>query len=351
MRVTNFGDGLKRLAAGAAMALAAALGISSTAAAKTELLVYTAAEADELAGFKQAFEKDNPDIEIKWVRDSTGIITSKLLAEKANPQADVVWGLAGTSLMVLAEQGYFQAYAPKGLEKLDASFRDKSNPPLWVGQRAYAAAVCFNTAEGAKKGLPAPATWKDLTKPVYKGAITMPNPNSSGTGFLMVSSWLQMMGEAEGWKFMDQLHENVAWYTHSGSKPCRQSAAGEVPLGISFDYRAAKTKSDGAPVDVVLPKEGLGWEMEAFGIVKGTKKVDAARKFADWSVTQPVMENLYTKGYALIAMPGVSKPIANLPADLPKMLAKNDFGWAAKNRERILDEWRKRYDAKSEPKT
>ena len=27
-----------------------------------------------------------------------------------------------------------------------------------------------------------------------------------------------------------------------------------------------------------------------------------------------------------------------------------DFGWAAENRERILDEWNKRYNAKSEPK-
>lgn len=347
----NLGARLKALAAGAALALATAFGASGGAAAKTELLVYTAIEADELPGFKAAFEKEVPDIEIKWVRDSTGIVTSKLLAEKANPQADIVWGLAATSLMMLADQGYFQAYAPKGLDKLDAGFRDKANPPMWVGQRAWAAAICFNTVEAAKKNLPKPESWKDLTKAVYKGALTMPNPNSSGTGYLDVSSWLQLFGEQEGWKYMDQLHENMAWYTHSGSKPCRQAAAGEVPIGIAFDYRAAKTKADGAPIDVVLPKEGLGWDMEAFAIVKTTKKLEAARKFADWSITQSVMENLYTKGYALIAMPGVSKPVAGLPADFSKLLIKNDFAWAAKNRDRILDEWRKRYDAKSEPKS
>ena len=73
-------------------------GIALTAQAKTELIVYTAVEADELAKFKQAIETDYPDLDIKWVRDSTGIITTKLLAEKANPQADVVWGLAVTSI-------------------------------------------------------------------------------------------------------------------------------------------------------------------------------------------------------------------------------------------------------------
>jgi iron(III) transport system substrate-binding protein len=39
-----------------------------------------------------------------------------------------------------------------------------------------------------------------------------------------------------------------------------------------------------------------------------------------------------------------------VPADYEKRLVKNDFAWAAKNRDKILAEWSKRYDAKSEPK-
>jgi len=69
---------------------------SLNAFAKTELTVYTALEAEQLKTYKKAFEQANPDVEIKWVRDSTGIITAKLLAEKARPQADAVWGLAAT---------------------------------------------------------------------------------------------------------------------------------------------------------------------------------------------------------------------------------------------------------------
>jgi len=56
---------------------------TAAAAAQTELLVYSAIEADQLKAYKEAFEKDNPDIAIRWVRDSTGIVTAKLLAEKA----------------------------------------------------------------------------------------------------------------------------------------------------------------------------------------------------------------------------------------------------------------------------
>src|SRR5512138_2710826 len=93
------------------------------APAKTTLTVYTAIEADDLKKYAARFNEDHPDIEIKWVRDSTGIVTAKLLAEKANPQADVVWGLAATSLLVLKPEGMLVPYAPKGLERLDAQFR------------------------------------------------------------------------------------------------------------------------------------------------------------------------------------------------------------------------------------
>src|SRR3546814_1082114 len=102
-----------------------------------------------------------------WVRDSTGVVTAKLLAEKNNPQADVIWGLAATSLLLLKTEGMLEPYAPKGVELLDKKFVDNSSPPNWVGMDAWAAAVCFNTVEAEKLVLPAPKTWKDLTNPVY----------------------------------------------------------------------------------------------------------------------------------------------------------------------------------------
>ena len=105
-------------------------------------------------------------------------------------------------------------------------------------------------------------SWKDLLKPEYKGMIVRPNQNSSGTGFLDVSSWLQFFGEAEGWKYMDALHENIASYTHSGSKPCKMAASGEAVMGISFAFRDAKEKAAGPPIEVIVPSEGAGWDME-----------------------------------------------------------------------------------------
>ncbi|MBJ7536087.1 putative 2-aminoethylphosphonate ABC transporter substrate-binding protein [Marinomonas transparens] len=318
-------------------------------AAKTELTVYTAIEAEDLKKYAARFNQEHPEIKINWVRDSTGIVTAKLLAEKSNPQADVVWGLAATSLMLLKNEGMLQSYKPKGYDALSPKFKDLYKEPVWTGMDAWIAAICYNTIEAGKLGLPKPTSWADLTNPVYKDHIIMPNPNSSGTGFLDVSSWLQIFGEDGGWDYMDGLHKNISRYTHSGSKPCKLAAAGEIPIGISFAFRAAKSKKSGAPLDIVFPTEGLGWDMEATSIVKGTKKLDAAKTLVDWTISKTANE-MYNEGYAVVAMPGIAKPVEFFPENAESLMIDNDFEWSAANRTEILAKWQKRYDSKSESK-
>ncbi len=338
---------LQILAAGALLLFS----LGAAAQTKTTLLVYTALETDQLKAYQEGFNKQQPDIELKWVRDSTGVITAKLLAEKGNPQADVVMGVAASSLALLDKNGMLEPYRPLNADAIMSQYIDKKKVPAWFGMDVWGTTLCFNTVEAAKKGIPKPETWKDLLKPAYKGQIVMPNPASSGTGFFNVTAWLSLWGDkggaGEGWKYMDGLHENIAQYTHSGSKPCNMAAAGEYVVGISFEYRANANKAKGAPIDLVFPKEGLGWDLEAFAIHKGTKKLDAAKKLADWASSKDAML-LYGKNFAITAQPGVAAPLANIPKDYEARLVKMDFTWAAENRERILAEWNKRYNAKSE---
>ena len=332
------------------VAAVAALALSGAAAAqKTQLTVYTALETDQLKAYQEGFNKAHPDIEITWVRDSTGIITAKILAEKAAPKADVIMGVAATSMAIFENEGMLMPYAPAGLARIAPAYRDPKNPPAWVGMDVWGATICFNTVEAAKRNIPKPESWKDLTGPVYKGQIVMPHPASSGTGFFDVTAWLQLWGEADGWKFMDGLHENVAQYMHSGSKPCASVAAGEYVVGISFEYRANREKARGAPIDLVFPKEGLGWDLEAIGIVKTTAKADAAKKLVDWSVSDAAMA-LYANNFAIVAVPALSKPLPNVPSNYGTLLVKNDVAGAAKNRDRFLAEWSKRYESKAAPK-
>jgi len=322
-------------------ALLAVAAVTPAMAQKQTVVIYTAIENEQIAEYKKAYEKSLPNIEVKMLRLSTGDIAARFMAEKDNMQADVIWGVGATNMLVFKNAGLLEPYAPKGLDRIQPLFRDKANPPSWVGLDIYMSAFCFNTDTGKKQNLPAPASWADLTKPVYKGHVVMPNPASSGTGYLSVVSILQRMGEAEGWKYLDALDKNIAEYTKSGSKPCKDSAAGERAIGVSFEYVAHEMKKKGAPVEMVLPKEGSGYEIEANGLTKKGAKNPAARQFLDWAVTDESMR-IAAQFFAAVGVSGMPVP-EGLPKDISKVVFPNDFDWSAKNRDRILAEWQKRY--------
>jgi len=322
-------------------ALLAVAAVTPAMAQKQTVVIYTAIENEQIAEYKKAYEKSLPNIEVKMLRLSTGDIAARFMAEKDNMQADVIWGVGATNMLVFKNAGLLEPYAPKGLDRIQPLFRDKANPPSWVGLDIYMSAFCFNTDTGKKHNLPAPASWADLTKPVYKGHVVMPNPASSGTGYLSVVAVLQRMDEAEGWKYLDALDKNIAEYTKSGSKPCKDSAAGERAIGVSFEYVAHEMKKKGAPVEMVLPKEGSGYEIEANGLTKKGAKNPAARQFLDWAVTDESMK-IAAQFFAAVGVSGMPVP-EGLPKDISKVVFPNDFDWSAKNRDRILAEWQKRY--------
>lgn len=334
----------------AAMALGIVIGVlwpgrCESASGSTELVIYTALETDELAVYQKEWEKIHPEIKLKIVRDSTGIMTAKLLAERDNPQADVVWGLAATSLLECGQAGMLQGYNPAGIERVRETFKDsKHDLANWVGIKAWQVGFTCNTIECKKLGLAYPTSYDDLIKPEYKDRLVMPNPASSGTGFLFVSGILQIKGEDKGWEYLDRLNENIAIYTHSGSQPSKLAGKGECPIGISFAYRALQQKADGEPVVLSLPKEGSGWDIEANALIRKSHIKGEAKVFLDWAISDDAMAMYHVYfPTTSVDVKGAQK-LEGWPADPMKQLIKNDFEWAAKNRARILKEWSRRYE-------
>ena len=317
------------------------------------LNVYTTVEDDEMPAYLKLWRESHPDIELNIIRDSTGIITSRLLAEKDNPVADVIWGLAASGVDLCRQENMLSPYAPAGLEDLRPEYMDQKNtPPLWVGIKLFMTALVCNTQELARLKLPLPESYADLTKPIYKGHLTAPNPASSGTGFMLVAGILQTLGEEAGWSLLQGLHENIALYTHSGSKPAKLAGQGEFPIGISFDYRATRQKQLGEPIKAVYPREGSGFEVEANAMIRKPHPHPAATIFLDWAVSRPVME-AYGVQYRMLASKTVVPTVrdSDYPEDpFSALTTKQDMEWMAKNRERILREWSRRFDGKSEPK-
>jgi iron(III) transport system substrate-binding protein len=320
------------------------------------LVVYTAQGQEDYQRHLPLFEQQYPDIEVRVVYDSTGIITDKILSEKKNPQADVIWALATTSILRAAAEGILEPYAPVGLKHPDGTnrvhprTRDSRDPPLFVGTDVFMSAFCVNTDLLAEHQLPMPTSWADLTDPVYKGHLIMPDPSSSGTGFIAVGAYMHLFGqenEEEAWNRLDALHENIVLYTTSGSQPCKLAAAGKIPIGISFGKKAVDLHADGAPVVAVFPAEGSGWELEANALIRKDEIKDAAKSFLDWAISDSAMQS-YAHVFPLTAVEtDVPFPEGYAPDPIGQLLEWR-FVWLTANRDRILEEWEERYGDKSE---
>ncbi|MHA6259264.1 putative 2-aminoethylphosphonate ABC transporter substrate-binding protein [Sporosarcina sp. CAU 1771] len=330
--------------------LASCGGASGKKGKKDTITVYSSMESDELPEYIKRFNAAHPEIEVDLVRDSTGVTTAKLIAEKDNPRADVIFGVAASSIMILEEYDLLAGYNPEGIDRLSKQFKDTINDPaLWTGADAYVAAIAVNTAELKRLGLETPQSYKDLLKPEYKNHVIMSNPASSGTGYLTVSSWLQIFGEDEGWKFMDGLHENINQYVHSGSKPAKDVARGEFPIGLTFEYPIVQEIAKGAPVELILPTEGLGWEIEANALVNKKEIKAAAKTFLDWAISDNALE-AYHMNHGVIGADVGSSPPEGYPENIEEQMIENDFSWAAKSRDSINEKWIERYGSKDAPK-
>jgi iron(III) transport system substrate-binding protein len=317
-----------------------------------EITVYTALEDEQVTEYLAAFNATYPDIKVNVVRESTGVITARLLAEKDNPVADLVWGTAASSLLVLEEEGMLEPYAPEGLEGILPQFRSEKQVPTWVGIDVWETAFVVNTVELGRLGLKIGDIkgYDDLLRPELRGHIVMSNPASSGTGLLTVTGILQMHGKDSeaGWQYLEKLHENIDQYVHSGSRPAKMAGAGECVIGVSFGYAGITQKSAGAPVEVIFPAEGSGWDLEANALMKKDQINQAALTFLDWAISDAAM-GLYQANYPIIAN-GAGGHYQGFSHDPVSQLIDNDLAWVASNRESILDRWTILFDGKSAPR-
>jgi iron(III) transport system substrate-binding protein len=328
--------------------LACTPGSGPRAAERVPLTVYTALEVEQQPAFKAAIEAAVPEVEVVWVYGQTGVVTERVRAEREAPRADLILGLGATSLIALEREGLLLPYKPRDADALRAPFRDDTPPYTWTGMDAYLGVACVNEEVAARERISVPSAWTDLLAPGFHGRIAMPDPVRTGTGYLLVAGWLQSMGEAQGWAFMDALHQNVAGYLATGAAPCVEAAEGRHLVGLTYDMRAVALKQAGRPIRIVVPIDGVGWEMEAFAIPSSTPHAALAKRVADWAASAQA-NALYAETFAIVAHPAASDPPRDYPPYAEGRMARNDLHWMAGNRTRVLAEWTRRYGDKVVP--
>ncbi len=92
------------------------------------------------------------------------------------------------------------------------------------------------------------------------------------------------MGEDKGFEYMKALHKNVNQYTKSGAAPARAAATGESIVGITFMHDGVAQAVTGAPLVVVAPCEGTGFEIGSVSIIKGARNFENAKKWVDFAL-------------------------------------------------------------------
>jgi iron(III) transport system substrate-binding protein len=219
----------------------------------------------------------------EFVRLSAGSALARLRAEKANPTFDVWFGGSGDGHWVAQAEGLLEFYRPKAWPDLRAQMTkpvDGHYIPLYTGLHGFG----VNEKILQEKKLPVPQTWKDLGDPKYKGLIATPNPNTSGTGYVMMTSIIQIYGEEPGFELLKAIHRNVGQYTRSGGDPSLLAGRGEAPIGVSFANDVVERARKGFPIKFVGPKDGVGYEIGGLSLVKGGPNRAAALKFIDWAL-------------------------------------------------------------------
>ena len=313
------------------------------ASAQGELVVYCNVQEEWCRPMVAAFEKAT-GIKVLMTRKSAGEFYAQIKAEAANPRGDIWWGGTGDPHMQAAEEGLTEVYkSPKLAELQDWAVRQAESAKYrTVGIYAGALGYSFNTDQLKKKGLPEPKCWADLIKPAFKDEIQVANPNSSGTSYAMLATMVQIMGEDKAFDYLKALHKNVNQYTKSGAAPARAVATGESMVGITFQHDALIQVLGGAPVKIVSPCEGTGYEIGSMSLIKGAKNMDNAKKWYDWALS--------VDGQAVGAANKVSYQVpsnknAPVPAAAPKLtdikLINYDFAkyGSSAERKRLLSRW------------
>lgn len=310
------------------------------------LTIYTTLDEDQANTYLRLFRAAHSRVDVVLVSLPAEQLVPRLVSERDDPQADVVWGAPATLMSLLEWQDVLLPYAPEGLDRIYLQFRDSSTPPYWVGFGAWMSAFCVNSAQLESLGLPKPDSWKSLLDPIYAEQIAMASPDQSRTGYMIVEALLEFEGEIQGWENLNALDKNIKAYTRSSDEACEMAAGGEVAIGIAYDLAPLNLAAQGKPVEAVFASEGAGWEIEANGLIRRDEVKDVAQRFLDWAIGDQAM-TAYGASRVLLSTPleGHSPP-PGFPEQPLALLYDKDFAWASANRERIITEWLVRYGAR-----
>jgi thiamine transport system substrate-binding protein len=246
-----------------------------------------------------------------------GAALSQAILSKNNPLADVFYGVDNTFLSRALRAGIFKAYNSPQLKNIRDDLKlDPHNRllPVDFGD------VCLNYDKAwfKEKGLTPPADLDDLVKPEYKNLTVVQNPAISSPGLAFLMTTIGRFGDPgylDFWKKLraNGVHVSKGWSDayygqfsryKGGTRPIVVSYASSPPVEVLF----AKEKLEDAPTAAVLANKAAFRQIEFVGILKKTKKLEAARALVDFILSPVFQKDIPLNMFVFPARKGVPLP-------------------------------------------
>ncbi len=297
----------------------------------TKVVIYSGAEEYRNEYFLKRLQEEFPEYSITIEYMPTGNLAAKLAAEGTDTDMDIFYDLdfsyAGLVEQYLADvSSYDQSVYVEDCKVASGKY---------LAATRNGGSIIINPKVLEEKGLEEPKSFQDLLKPEYKNLISMPNPKSSGTGYMFVKMLVNAWGEEEAFKYFDDLAENILQFTSSGSGPVNALIQGEVGIGLGMTAQAVTAVNDGVDLKIVFFEEGSPYSLYGYAMPDGKQVRKAVRDVFDFFYSTLVAEDK-SLFYPEQVFVNQENDIANYPKDIPYA---DMSGNTTEEKTRLLDNW------------
>ena len=274
---------------------------SSAPQVSGHLTLYTSVTQDTVDAVLAGFRAAHPAVEVDVFRALTGQVNTRLATEEQTGgiKADVVWQSDPLSMQPLAARGRFLQWSPAEISVVPTQYR----APTFFGTRLLTMALVVHRGVD-----PAPASWSDLTRPEYQGAVAIPNPAAAGTAFGALGYFSQASGY--GLDYYRKLRSNGAVQVQTINDVITGVAQGRYKAGMTLDTSARQEVAKGSPIDLVYPRPGGISIFSPVAVITTSGNVSAAKSLVDYLISADGQRRIATTGWQPVRkdVPGPAQP-------------------------------------------
>lgn len=247
------------------------------------LVLYSPHGRDLLELLESEYEAENPNIDIRWLDMGSQEVYDRIRSEAVNPQADVWFGGPDTIFSRGAEEGLLAAYRPGWAESVPATSRHPGD--LYFGLYEAVPVLVYNSE--AVVAEEAPRGWDDLLDDRWADKLVIRDPLASGTmrtvfGMILARSVAETGSVDRGFEWLLRLDRQTREYAVNPALLFEKLNRQEGLVSIWELTDMLFLQQRGAPLAYVFPSDGTPVIDDSIGLVKGSRREEAARRFIDW---------------------------------------------------------------------